>query len=153
MRKGSIKEVIDAMIVVFPTVLQKHPDVLFKLMGQHFIELIRHRKMQEALEFAQKELRSFAKSDPAFENHFKEIFPLIAYEDPEASPLGECLSDAYKERVASSLNSAILVEKNLPAEASMEILIRYLTVAREMADGDKKERWTLRNWLRTEGDG
>ncbi len=38
----------------------------------------------------------------------QDVFALIAYEDPESSPVGQYMSDEYRDEAASVLNSAIL---------------------------------------------
>jgi hypothetical protein len=64
-RRGAIDEAIKLLRSAFPQLLDKHPEVRFKLLCQRFIELIRQRKKEEALLFAQKEWSPHAKDDPS----------------------------------------------------------------------------------------
>jgi len=64
-RGGAIDEAIKLIRSAFPQLLDKHPEVRFKLLCQRFIELIRQRKKEEALLFAQKEWSPHAKDDPS----------------------------------------------------------------------------------------
>lgn len=54
-RRGAIEEAIELIRTAFPQLLEKRPEVLFKLQSQHFIELIRQRKKEEAFLFASKQ--------------------------------------------------------------------------------------------------
>eukprot|EP00005_Dracoamoeba_jomungandri_P003823 CAMPEP_0174256932 /NCGR_PEP_ID=MMETSP0439-20130205/6131_1 /TAXON_ID=0 /ORGANISM="Stereomyxa ramosa, Strain Chinc5" /LENGTH=227 /DNA_ID=CAMNT_0015339785 /DNA_START=17 /DNA_END=700 /DNA_ORIENTATION=- len=150
-RKGEILDAIKLTNELFPGVLEQNQEVRFKLLCQHFIELIRERKNQEALAFAQQELNCNCAENQ--KKALQNIFPLIAYENPETSPIGGCLSEVHREGVVNSLNSAILESKNLPKEPSLELLLRHLTVAMQvLPPRDKpkkvmKGKWSLENFI------
>lgn len=64
--EGHIQEAIDLTNKLYPTLLSKSLDVLFKLECQMFIELVRTRQLKEALKFAQEQLGKFGISDPKY---------------------------------------------------------------------------------------
>jgi hypothetical protein len=70
-RKGAIEEALQLIRSTFPQLLDKHPEVRFKLLCQRFIELIRQRKKEEALLFAQKEWSPHAKDDTLLSNELQ----------------------------------------------------------------------------------
>jgi len=130
-RQGQVEKALALTDKLFPELLAKRPNVRFKLLCQQFIELIRHRKKEEALDFAQKEWSPYAVEESAFSEELQDVFALIAYEDPESSPVASYMQEAYKEQVVSTLNSAMLEHLNLPSEAPMEVILRHLTLVRQ----------------------
>jgi hypothetical protein len=87
-------------------------DICFKLQCQQFIETVRAGNPIEALLFAQSVLTSFPKKKGANEEKFnadlKVMSALMAYEDPENSPVGSLLAQEHRDRLADEVNSAIL---------------------------------------------
>lgn len=187
-RRGAVEDALHLIRTAFPELLEKQPKVLFKLLCQQFIELIRQRKKEEALLFAQKEWSAHAKEQPLLEElHVRalqyivmafrvdddgssdvhqDVFALIAYEDPENSPISHYLADGFKDRIARSVNSAILGTAHrsahgglnlllpshspdvmgrtssefhgLNGEAALEVVLRQLVVVRQLADQGKQ---------------
>ena len=80
----------------------------FRLLCQQYIELIRAESMDSAFQYAQQELNSAVRGNETFRQMLQNIFPLIAYKDPQKSPLSHYLSDEHRQQVADSLNAAIL---------------------------------------------
>eukprot|EP01087_Luapelamoeba_hula_P014132 TRINITY_DN4094_c0_g1_i1.p1 TRINITY_DN4094_c0_g1~~TRINITY_DN4094_c0_g1_i1.p1 ORF type:complete len:234 (-),score=46.67 TRINITY_DN4094_c0_g1_i1:97-798(-) len=136
-RGGDIVEAMATADKVFPGLLTKRTDVKFKLLCMQFIEFVRRGDNQNALLFAQQELNTYAQSDPTFMITLQEIFPLIAYEQPEKSPLAEYMSIEYREKVIATFNSAIQEHQGLPSEAPLETFLRHLTVAASVVQPDK----------------
>lgn len=115
---------------VSPALLENNKDLLFDLLSLHFVELICSRKCTEALEFAQAKLTPFGKVQKYVEK-LEDFMALLAYEEPEKSPMFHLLSFEYRQHVADSLNRAILAHANLPSYSALERLIRQATVVRQ----------------------
>jgi len=147
---GNIPEAISSVNSAFPTLLQKNVDVYFRLQSQWFIELIRQKKVTEALKFAQNELSSFASKDKKFMEYLQDTFALIAYDEPEMSPVASYLSEGQKEEVAEAVNTAILESLSLPSNSPIERIVKQITVIKETLYQDsvsKGPRWRFRNFL------
>uniref|UniRef100_A0A453FNE5 CRA domain-containing protein n=1 Tax=Aegilops tauschii subsp. strangulata TaxID=200361 RepID=A0A453FNE5_AEGTS len=84
----------------------------------------------EALEFGQKKLTPFGKVSKYVEK-LEDFMALLAYEEPEKSPMFHLLAPEYRQNVADSLNRAILAHANLPAYSSLERVIQQSTVVRQ----------------------
>lgn len=81
---------------------------------QEFIELIRRKKLLEALSFAQKSLVSYKNSSfpvkiqkKTLEISVNDIMGLLCYENPELSPLSYLLDPAIKAFVAGLVDAVI----------------------------------------------
>jgi hypothetical protein len=83
-----------------------------------------------ALEFAQKELRDFSEQEH-YREKLQDCMALLAYEEPETSPMFSLLSMDHRQSVADALNCAILAHANLPSYTSMERLLQHTTVVRQ----------------------
>ncbi|RKO93572.1 CTLH/CRA C-terminal to lish motif domain-containing protein [Blyttiomyces helicus] len=124
---GKVTEAIAYCASAFPQALAgdspQTVEMRFLLQCQQFIERVR-TSGPEALTFARNELGEI---DPKM----KDVVGLIAYADPERSPLAEYLSPRRREQVATSLNSHILSLENLPPHTSIERLVSQATVVRD----------------------
>ena len=87
-------------------------DICFKLQCQQFIETVRAGNPIEAMLFAQSVLTSFPKKKGANEEKFEAdltiMSALIAYENPEDSPVSSLLSQEHRDKLADEINSVIL---------------------------------------------
>ncbi|KAH6563670.1 hypothetical protein BASA62_008385 [Batrachochytrium salamandrivorans] len=110
-------------------------DVLFALQCQQFIECVR-RSAPEALCFAQQELGKFAFKSTKYSETLRDIVALIAYTNPETSPLSTYMSQSRNEHVAMSLNSYILSYHGSPSRTALERLAAHATVLREQLHAD-----------------
>ncbi|KAJ9166038.1 hypothetical protein P3X46_020839 [Hevea brasiliensis] len=116
--------------------LENNKDLHFNLLSLHFIELVCTRKCStEALEFAQSKLTPFGKVQKYVEK-LEDFMALLAYEEPEKSPMFHLLSLDYRQQVVDSLNRAILAHANRPSYAAIERLIQQTTVVRQCLSQD-----------------
>ncbi|KAL2498403.1 LisH and RanBPM domains containing protein [Abeliophyllum distichum] len=113
-----------------PDLLENNKDLHFDLLGLHFAELICLRKCTEALGFAQMKLTPFGTMQKYVEK-IEDFMSLLAYEEPEKSPMFHLLSLEYRQRVAENLNREILAHSNLPRYSAVERLIQQATVVRQ----------------------
>uniref|UniRef100_A0ACD5WHE8 Uncharacterized protein n=1 Tax=Avena sativa TaxID=4498 RepID=A0ACD5WHE8_AVESA len=128
--EGNAVKAIELTEELAPNLLENDMDLNFDLLSLHFIELVRSRKCTEALEFGQKKLTPFGKVSKYVEK-LEDFMALLAYEEPEKSPMFHLLSPEYRQNVADSLNRAILAHANLPAYSSLERVIQQSTVVRQ----------------------
>jgi len=137
--EGKIGDAIDLTEKLFPSLFTRNPDVIFRLKCQIFIELIRSRKPTEALLYAQEELSVFGLKDLKFLEQLQDLIPLLAYDNPETSPIGNLLGFEHKEESANLLNSAILDSLHLPTKPALEWMMRQLAIVQEMLSLEKQQ--------------
>ncbi|XP_057469099.1 uncharacterized protein LOC130758266 isoform X2 [Actinidia eriantha] len=132
---GNALKAIELTEQLAPDLLEKNKDLQFDLLSLHFVELVCSRKCTEALEFAQTKLTPFGKVQKYVEK-LEDFMALLAYEEPEKSPMFHLLSLDYRQHVADSLNRAILANASLPSYSAMERLIQQTTVVRQCLNQD-----------------
>lgn len=133
--EGNSLEAIEFTNQLANGLLEENKDLHFQLLSLHFIDMVRSKKCTEALEFAQKMLTPFGKMAKYVEK-LEDFMALLAYEEPEKSPMFHLLSQEYRESVANNLNRAILAHLNLPCYSSLERLIQQITVVQQCLSKD-----------------
>ncbi|KAK9947009.1 hypothetical protein M0R45_012446 [Rubus argutus] len=133
--EGNALKAIELTEQLANDLLEKNKDLHFDLLSLHFVELVCSRKCTEALEFARTNLTPFGKVKK-YEEKLEDIMALLAYEEPEKSPMFHLLSKDYRQQVADSLNRAILAHSNLPSYTAMERLIQQATAVRQSLSED-----------------
>lgn len=128
--EGNALDAIRLTEQMSPDLLENNQDLLFDLLSLHFVELICLRKCTEALSFAQERLTPFGKVKKYVEK-LEDFMALLAYEEPEKSPMFHLLSAEYRQHVADTLNRAILAGTNMPGHSELERLIQQATVVRQ----------------------
>lgn len=128
--EGNALKAIEMTNQVAHDLLEKNEDLRFDLLSIHFGELVRSRRCTEALEFAMTKLAPFGKVHK-YIGKLEDFMGLLAYEEPEKSPMVHLLSLDYRQQVADCLNRAILAHMNLPSYTAMERLIQQTTVVRQ----------------------
>ncbi|XP_062098011.1 uncharacterized protein LOC133803884 isoform X2 [Humulus lupulus] len=132
--------------------LEKNIELHFDLLSLHFVNLVISRKCTEALEFAQTKLTPFGKMEK-YVNKLEDFLALLAYDEPEKSPMFHFLNPEYRQEVADSLNQAILAHANLPSYTAMERLIKQTTVVRQCispeTEKDGLPPFSLKDFLRS----
>lgn len=66
------------------------------------IELIRDRKVEEALRFAQERLSEAGETDPSILNELERTLALLAFEEPLKSPFSDLLNQSHRQKVSYS---------------------------------------------------
>ncbi|XP_078435466.1 lisH and RanBPM domains containing protein isoform X2 [Wolffia australiana] len=128
--EGNSLKAVELTEQLVPNFLEQNKDLHFDLLSLHFVELVRCRKYTEALEFAQKALTPFGKIQ-RYVGKLEDLMALLAYEEPEKSPMFHLLSPEHQQNVAEKLNQAILAHANLPSHSLMEKLVRQISVVRQ----------------------
>ncbi|XP_022940039.1 glucose-induced degradation protein 8 homolog isoform X2 [Cucurbita pepo subsp. pepo] len=150
--EGNALKAIELTEEVAHGLLEKNEGLHFDLLSLHFVELVCSRKCTEALEFAQVKLAPFGKLHKYVEK-LEDSMALLAYEEPEKSPMFHLLSMDYRQRVAENLNREILAHANLPSYTAMERLIKQATVVRQSLSQelgkDGPSPFSLRDFLKS----
>ncbi|GLU04515.1 hypothetical protein SLE2022_216550 [Rubroshorea leprosula] len=128
--EGNALKAIELTEELAPDLLEKNKDLHFDLLSLHFVELVRSRKITEALEFARSKLSPLGNVQN-FVAKLENFMTLLAFDEPEKSPMNHLLSIEYRQPVVESLNRAILAHANLPSCTPMERLIQQTTVVRQ----------------------
>ncbi|CAA0821983.1 LisH and RanBPM domains containing protein [Striga hermonthica] len=127
---GNALEAIKLTEEYTPGLLDANEDLHIDLLSLHFVGLIRLRKTDEALEFANSKMAPFGKEQRLVQK-LEDCAGLLAYQEPEKSPLFHLLSPEHRHHVANSLNRAILAHTQQPSYSAMERLIQQTTVVRQ----------------------
>lgn len=127
---GNALDAIHLTEQMSPDLLENNKDLLFDLLSLHFVELICSRKCTEALEFAQAKLTPFGKVQK-YVKKLEDFMALLAFEEPEKSPMFHLLSLEYRQHVADDLNRAILAHASMPSYSELERIIQQATVVRQ----------------------
>eukprot|EP00210_Caulerpa_lentillifera_P006272 g5991.t1 len=111
--KGQIDEVLELLEKRCPELLVLKnadviSDVLFFLLCQKFIELVRGGFVENAVHFAQKELFPFRDMNEKYRKELHWVIALVAYKQPEDPTLKYLFSKERRDFVADVVNSALL---------------------------------------------
>ncbi|OMJ83686.1 hypothetical protein SteCoe_15357 [Stentor coeruleus] len=115
---GEIDKSIQLINDLDPNLLQEQPGLLFALRLQKLVTYIRENKISEALAYGQEVLVPTAKGNPELLNELEKALSLLAFSDIQESPLAEISSPAYKLKIASDVNAAILKNKGKNQETT-----------------------------------
>ncbi|CAL8069750.1 unnamed protein product [Calicophoron daubneyi] len=110
--RRNIEDVIDTVNRLWPELFDKNPFIYFQLRQLQMLELIRTKRLEEALIFAQSYLADpVAKrlsENPQLLSEMQNTMALLAFDDPAKSIYGRLLGPQHAELVAGALNRAIL---------------------------------------------
>jgi len=123
---GNVEEGIQRVNNLNPKLLQTNPVLRFHLQQQKLIELIRNGAINEALDFAQKELAPLTEEHPQFLEELEKTLALLAFEDQTKSPLSFLLDDAQRQKTASELNAAILTDQHQEKDPKLLTLVKMM---------------------------
>ncbi|PQM38547.1 glucose-induced degradation protein 8 homolog [Prunus yedoensis var. nudiflora] len=150
--EGNALKAIELTEQLAPDLLGKNKELHFDLLSLHFVELVCSKKCTEALEFAQNQLTPFGKVEK-YVSKLEDFMALLAYEEPEKSPMFHLLSLDYRQQVADSLNRAVLAHSNLPNYTAMERLIQQTTVVRQSISEENAKNgpppFSLKDFIRS----
>lgn len=108
---GEIDKSIQLINDLDSNLLQSQPALLFALRLQKLVSYIRENKISEALAYGQEVLAPTAQGNSELLNELEKALSLLAFNDVQESPLAEICSSAYKLKIASEVNAAILKSK------------------------------------------
>jgi hypothetical protein len=116
-QSGDIPKAFDLLKQHFPVLISpadaSSRKVLFRLNCQRFIEIVRLGETLEALKFAQTTLRALSNDlsingTPEEIETLSTISSLIAYQNPDQSPIAKYLDQSYRDNTADIVNNAVL---------------------------------------------
>ncbi|GAB2267698.1 hypothetical protein Dimus_002681 [Dionaea muscipula] len=138
---GKVMEAFRLTYQMAPDILSKNRDTLFYLLGLHFVELVRSKRRKDAVEFAQKVFTLFLKAQ-GYRDRLGNFMLLLAYDEPEKSPMHFLLSFNFRQLVAERLNRAILTNASRTPLSSLERLIKQTLVVGQVLNQEhsKDER-------------
>lgn len=105
---GNVDKAIDRVNDLNPEILEERPELFFHLKQQCLIELIRDKKLDEAIAFAQDTLAPHSEENPEYLEELESTIALMAFDDVKNMPIGYLMELAQRQKTASELNAAIL---------------------------------------------
>nr|GLL24082.1 glucose-induced degradation protein 8 homolog [Ipomoea trifida] len=133
-QSGNIEDAIEKVNDLNPEILDTNPQLFFHLQQQRLIELIRHHKVEEALEFAHEELAPRGEENYGFLDELERTMTLLAFEDVENCPLGELVDMSQRLKTASEVNAAILTSQSHEKDPKLPSLLKMLIWAQNELD-------------------
>jgi len=169
-QRGDIEEAIERVNDLNPEILDNDPSLYFHLQQQRLIELIREKKIDEALLFAQEELAPRGEEHPEFLSELERTMTLLAYdvdlgaleesmskngagaEEPaaeEGTPafIAALLHPAHRQSTAAQVNAAILTSQSHGPTPKLPNLLRMLAWGESLLK-EKAEFSTLEMQIR-----
>ncbi|KAK6149893.1 hypothetical protein DH2020_017418 [Rehmannia glutinosa] len=134
-QNGNVEDAIEKVNDLNPEILDTNPQLFFHLQQQRLIELIRHGKVEEALEFAQEELAPRGEENQGFLEELERTVALLAFEDVANCPIGELLDISQRLKTASEVNAAILISQSHEKDPKLPGLLKMLMWAQNQLGG------------------
>ncbi|XP_073147562.1 protein GID8 homolog isoform X2 [Henckelia pumila] len=124
-QNGHVLDAIEKIHNLDPAILYKYPKALFSLEQQFFIELIRYRRIEEAMIFALGALAPMAEQN-GFLEEFERTFSLLVFYDVANNPVSDLLKMSRRNETARVVNEAILISQTNEKEAKLYSLLKML---------------------------
>ncbi|KAL4310250.1 hypothetical protein GQ457_01G046680 [Hibiscus cannabinus] len=115
-------------------ILDTDPRLFFHLQQQKLIELIRHDRTEEALQFAQEELAPRGLENESFLEELERTVFLLAFKDVSNCPVRELLDESQRLKTASEANKAILTSQNHEKDPKLDRLVKMVIWAQNQLD-------------------
>eukprot|EP01120_Amphizonella_sp_Union-15-10_P006599 TRINITY_DN2144_c0_g1_i1.p1 TRINITY_DN2144_c0_g1~~TRINITY_DN2144_c0_g1_i1.p1 ORF type:complete len:337 (+),score=71.78 TRINITY_DN2144_c0_g1_i1:69-1079(+) len=153
---GDISSAIELTHKLYDGLLNKEKQIYFQLHCQQFVEMVKQRRIEEAIAFAQKVLSVYwENSSGSNDLYLKDCCALLCYGDPESSPVSYLLLMSHREAIAAKLNEAILRRDVKAGESTsrLEMVMKHLTAVRQTIrreNGNKGEIFSLGGYLNDE---
>ncbi|KAL4069682.1 CTLH/CRA C-terminal to lish motif domain-containing protein [Scleroderma yunnanense] len=153
LQRGDVEEAITRVNDLNPEILDTNPALYFRLQQQRLIELIRHGRIAEALQFAQNELAPRGEESPEFLAELERTMALLAFDSTSSAPsaITDLLSPAQRIKTAGEVNAAILESFSQGKEVKLVQLLKLLcwgeSMLSERADFPKVRTAGCRLWV------
>uniref|UniRef100_A0AAV1TJ72 CTLH domain-containing protein n=1 Tax=Peronospora matthiolae TaxID=2874970 RepID=A0AAV1TJ72_9STRA len=131
---GRIQSARAKLVKMDPNLLQKDSAMDFLLVKQELLELIREQDIEEALQFAVKNLAPFGQMGPQFLHEIERTMSLLAFQNPSESPLGHLLEQSQRRQVADEVNSAILRSQVQEPEPMLSLMVQQFYYMEEQLE-------------------
>ncbi|KAF9584655.1 hypothetical protein BGW38_005706 [Lunasporangiospora selenospora] len=133
-QRGNIEEAIEKVNDLNPEILDTNPKLFFHLQQQRLIEYIREGNIVDALEFAQEELAPRGEENPEFLAELERTMSLLAFEVNGPSPVSDLLTPAQRQKLASELNSALLLSQSQEKDPKLPALLKMCRWAQQQLE-------------------
>jgi len=134
---GDIKTAIKIINTRYPEMLDKDRLLLFELQLQQFIELIRLKKVDDALIFAQENLSEISEENPECLPELERVMSLLVFEKPEESNFKDLLEQTHRHQLWRSVNGAFLELQNETRLPRLANIVEILHWSQEALDNKK----------------
>jgi len=126
--EGKVADATAVLRDVSPALLDSRPDVRFRLARQEFIELVRARRVDDAIQVAEERLVPLVDAEPAFREALEDAMGLLAFPTPEVAPrsVRAQLSRDTREETARMVNSAALTAQGQVQDSRLPGLLKTL---------------------------
>eukprot|EP00899_Mesostigma_viride_P028356 jgi/Mesvir1/8705/Mv02638-RA.2 len=118
---GQVDRAVELTSAAVPSLLSSRPDVHFELQCQKFIEMVKLGDDDATMRFGRTELCRVKNLSASQKGLLEEVFSLLAYAEPEKSPMGALLQPSRREWVATLLNNAWLGHKGKSERSPLEV--------------------------------
>ncbi|GAQ91941.1 RAN binding protein [Klebsormidium nitens] len=119
--EGRIDEAIRLSQEATPMLFSAFPEVLFSLKCQKFVEMVRAGNDEATMAYGRSELCGGEQPGGATEA-VQEVVGLLAYPDPQASPLSYLLEQGRRKAVSEELNVALKALQGEPSRPPLTTL-------------------------------
>lgn len=131
--RGAIQDAMTLLQSQLPGLLDNDSKLRFHLYLQQFVELVRERQCEVALDYAQRNLAPFLKESPSIIDPIERAMALLAFEDPTCSPFADLLDVGHRHQLVGEVNAAVLRAYNHPDQSKLEAFLRYIVwIEREL---------------------
>ncbi|CAK8678076.1 glucose-induced degradation protein 8 homolog [Clavelina lepadiformis] len=134
---GQVNQAIFLINESHPELLDDNRILLFYLHLQHLIELIREKKTEQALEFAQTQLSERGEDSPECLADMERALALLAFDKPEESPFADLLLSSQRHKVWSLVNTCITELENNTATPKLAGIVKLLMWSQDQLDKRK----------------
>ncbi|CDW52977.1 Glucose-induced degradation protein 8 homolog [Trichuris trichiura] len=129
---GDIDSAIRFIVSRKPELLDDNPDVLFILLKQQFVELIRSKEADAALVFAQDYLSEKAVNNTQVLEDLEKICGLMAFENPESSMFAEYMKPYQRIRVLNAVNNLWLLSELGKGDSDFDLVFKFIEWAQSV---------------------
>mmetsp|Transcript_12844 Transcript_12844/g.23903 ORF Transcript_12844/g.23903 Transcript_12844/m.23903 type:complete len:226 (-) Transcript_12844:98-775(-) len=123
---GDINTAIEQITALDPQLLDANPNLCFKLRLQKLVEYIKEGNIIEALAYGQEVLAPAARSNSALLQELERVMALMAFDNPENSPVASLVQISQRQQIASEVNEALLKSKGLQGDSKLKLLMKSL---------------------------
>uniref|UniRef100_A0A1I7YPS3 CTLH domain-containing protein n=1 Tax=Steinernema glaseri TaxID=37863 RepID=A0A1I7YPS3_9BILA len=127
--EGDVDKAMSMVNTLSPSLIESDDETRFLLQQQQIIELVRNEQIDEALAMGEKAMSNTNLLDESILQEMERTFSLLAFDNPESSHFGNLMKISHRQRVANSVNTAVLKSLNKPAisklEACFKLMIYY----------------------------
>lgn len=131
---GDIQMAVEAVNQLDPEILDTNSQLFFHLQLQQLLEYLKEGDVEQALDYAQRELSARGEENPQFLAELEQSLALFAYEDPTKSPFAELLQHSQRLKVVSELNLAVLSSQSEEGSTRLSSLLRLLLWTQQQLD-------------------